>query len=111
MLIELGVDRVLTSGQESSVLEGLDLITKLVERANGRIVVMPGCGITARNIAKISRQCGATELHVVANRQVESAMRYRNGRCFMGTQLQAPEYSRTVTSEQHLRTMLNALEG
>ena len=52
MVIELGVDRVLTSGQEASVLEGLPLIVELIERAGDRIAIMPGGGITARNIDK-----------------------------------------------------------
>ena len=52
-LIGLGVDRVLTSGQEASVLEGLPLITELVRRAGERIIVMPGGGITARNVERI----------------------------------------------------------
>ncbi len=43
-LIELGVHRVLTSGQEVSVLEGAPLIADLVRRAAGRIVIMPAVG-------------------------------------------------------------------
>ena len=57
-LIGLGIDRVLTSGQESSVLEGLDLIVDLVRVAGERIIVMPGGGITERNIAKIVATSG-----------------------------------------------------
>ena len=52
-LIELGVERVLTSGQEASVLEGLPLIAELVRRAGEKIIVMPGGGITARNVERI----------------------------------------------------------
>ena len=52
-LIGLGVDRVLTSGQEESVLEGLPLIRDLIGRAGERIVIMPGGGITMRNVARI----------------------------------------------------------
>ncbi|HEY5206937.1 MAG TPA: copper homeostasis protein CutC, partial [Roseiarcus sp.] len=52
-LIELGVDRVLTSGQEPTVLEGLPLIVELMKRAGDRIVIMPGGGITARNVERI----------------------------------------------------------
>ncbi len=51
-LITLGVDRVLTSGQEATVLEGLPLIAELVRRAGERIIVMPGGGITARNVGR-----------------------------------------------------------
>src|ERR1700722_11138729 len=52
-LIEPGVDRVLTSGQETTALEGLPLIVELIKRAGHRIVIMPGCGITARNVERI----------------------------------------------------------
>ena len=52
-LIELGVDRVLTSGQEPNVLEGLPLIVELMQRAGDRIVIMPGGGITERNVERI----------------------------------------------------------
>ncbi|CAH2322281.1 copper homeostasis cutC homolog isoform X1 [Pelobates cultripes] len=41
-LISLGFERVLTSGCDSSALEGLPLIKRLVEQAKGRILVMPG---------------------------------------------------------------------
>ena len=63
-LIGLGIDRVLTSGQEPSVLEGLPLITELVKRAGSKIIVMPGGGITARNIERIiaARQAQGTAL-------------------------------------------------
>src|SRR6516225_2284170 len=51
-LIELGANRVLTSGQEASCVEGLDLIASLQKQAARRIIVMPGGGLTPRNIAK-----------------------------------------------------------
>jgi len=43
-LIDLGIDRVLTSGQEKSAVEGWNLITELVHGAGERIVVMRGGG-------------------------------------------------------------------
>ena len=52
-LIELGVDRVLTRGQEATVPEGADLLEELVQIAGDRIIVMPGCGITERNFPKL----------------------------------------------------------
>jgi copper homeostasis protein len=64
VLISLGFERLLTSGQEKSAFEGLGLITELVKRAGGRIIVMPGGGVTERNINQIVRQSGVTEAHV-----------------------------------------------
>ena len=63
-LIELGVDRILTSGQQASVLEGLNLITELAERARGRIVIMACGGIDAGNIAQVVRASDVREVHV-----------------------------------------------
>ena len=61
-LVGLGVDRVLTSGQEASVLEGLPLIAELVRCAGDRIIVMPGGGITARNIDRIVAAANPREI-------------------------------------------------
>jgi copper homeostasis protein len=107
-LVRLGVDRVLTSGQEDSVLEGVELIGDLIRRARDRIVVMPGCGITARNIERIARETGAKELHVVATERLVSPMQYRNERVYMGVQMHSPEYSRAVTSASRLRALIEA---
>jgi copper homeostasis protein len=106
-LIELGLDRVLTSGQEASALEGLELITGLVQQAAGRIIVMPGGGINERNIQKIIAQSGATNIHITGRHTVESAMNYRNERCFMGGTLRPPEFSRLVTDSRRVREMVN----
>ncbi len=92
-LIRLGVDRVLTSGGEATVLEGVDAIAALVRQAGDRIVVMPGGGIRERNVEKILALTGAREIHVSGSRSVESRMDHRNSRVPMGRDLRAPEFS------------------
>lgn len=109
-IIKLGIDRVLTSGQEYSALEGLDLITDLVQKAGDRIIVMPGGGITERNIEKIVEHSGAKEAHVAAPVGVESRMKYRNTRCFMGGELRPPEFTLTVTDPNRIRAFLRAVQ-
>jgi copper homeostasis protein len=98
---------VLTSGQEASVLEGLDLITELVKRAGERIIIMPG-GVTERSIRKIIQASGAREVHFVAPGSKESLMAYRNPRCFMGGELRPPEFTLTVTDLQRVRAIVGA---
>ena len=110
-LIGLGIDRVLTSGQESSVLEGLDLITDLVRRAGERIIVMPGGGINERNIGKIVAQSGAREVHFAAAASVESRMHYRNARAFMGGELRPPEFALSVTDAGRVQQCVSAARG
>ena len=108
-LIGLGVDRILTSGQEPSVLEGLDLIADLVKQAGDRIIIMPGAGITERNLHKIITQSGAREFHVYAPKTFEGRMQYRNPRVFMGGELRPPEYTLSVTDPDRIRTFASSI--
>lgn len=105
-LIELGVDRVLTSGQEASVLEGLPLISDLVKRAGERIIVMPGGGITARNVARIVAAARPKEIHFAALELEAGGMRFRRGHVFMGGELRPPEYDRLTTSAAAVRAVI-----
>jgi len=107
-LMSLGVDRLLTSGQEPSVLEGLDLIVELVKRSAGRIVIMPGGGITARNVARIAAASGARELHFASLELREGRMEYRNPRVFMGGTLRPPEYGLEVTRPEAVAAVIGA---
>jgi copper homeostasis protein len=107
-LAGLGVDRVLTSGQEPTVLEGLDLIADLVRRAAGRLIVMPGGGITERTMGTIAATSGATELHFASLEPREGRMLHRNPRVFMGGTLRPPEYSQDVTRADAVAAIIAA---
>lgn len=63
VLIELGVDRVLTSGGATSAIAGVDSLRALVAHAGDRIVVMAGGGVRGHNAAAIVRSAGVHELH------------------------------------------------
>jgi len=75
-IIALGCDRLLTSGQGADALAGAPLIRRLVEQARGRITIMPGGGIDARNIAAIAQTTGAHEFHASAKVRVADRMRH-----------------------------------
>jgi len=108
-LISLQVDRILTSGQAFSVLEGLDLIAELVQIAGDRVIIMPGGG-AERNLTKVVQHTGVKEVHLIAPRRLDSPMQYRNPRVFMGGELRPPEYTRLVTDPGRLQAMRAALE-
>ena len=110
-LIELGVDRVLTSGQEASVLEGLPLLVELMSRAGDRIVVMPGGGITERNVDRLVAAARPREIHFAALEPAPSAMRFRRPHVFMGGELRPPEYDRLATSAASLRSVIAKASG
>jgi copper homeostasis protein len=74
VIMALGCDRLLTSGQAVDAMAGTPLIRKLVERAEDRITIMPGGGITAGNIAAIAEATGAHEFHASAKTRVPTRM-------------------------------------
>lgn len=108
-LIQLGVNRVLTSGQESSCLEGMNLIAALQQQASRRIIVMPGGGITPQNIQRIVEATGVSEVHLSARHSVESGMTYRNARVYIGGTLRPPEFGWKTTDEDMVRSVVEAL--
>ena len=110
-LIDLGVDRLLTSGQEPSVLEGVELIAKLVRRAGDDIIIMPGAGITAKNLTRIIQETGAKEYHVTGSSPIASKMEFRNERCFMGKALYPPEFSMKVADPEKIRHYIDLLNN
>ncbi len=110
-LVALSADRVLTSGQEASCLEGLELIASLHKQAAGRIIVMPGGGITMRNVQRIVVGTGVQEVHLSARSTVESGMQFRNSRVFMGGTLRPPEFSWKSTDANSVREVVERVRS
>ena len=108
-LVELGAERILTSGQEPSVIEGADLIRELVVRADDRIIVMPGGGVRLGNIERVVELTGAREIHVAVPTAQASEMQFRNTNVFMGGELRSEEYARFVTSVESVRQLAQKL--
>lgn len=77
-IIGCGCNRILTSGQEPKVTEGLSMVKQLVDQADGRIIIMPGSGLNSSNVANIIATAGVTEVHTSARIRVPSATQYRN---------------------------------
>ncbi|MBL4806039.1 MAG: copper homeostasis protein CutC [Rhodobacteraceae bacterium] len=61
--IDLGFERVLTSGKCAKAMDGLGLIARLVKIAKDQISIMPGSGITAENVRHIVQKTGVSEVH------------------------------------------------
>jgi copper homeostasis protein len=75
-LIDLGCKRILTSGQVPNVGNAIPMIQSLIEKANDRIVILPGSGVRADNIAKIVTATGAKEMHSSARKAMASKMAF-----------------------------------
>lgn len=76
--IEVGFDRILTSGQKTKAIEAVDLIAALVKKANGRISIMPGSGVNESNVVELVSKTGVQEIHFSASTVKDSEMQFQN---------------------------------
>lgn len=73
-VIRLGFTRILTSGLEATAEAGIPKLKRLVDAANGRIIILAGSGVNEKNVRKIVRQTGVKEVHGSASVKVASRM-------------------------------------
>ncbi len=83
-IINLGFDRILTSGQQPKAVQGVELLAKLNRQAAGRIILMAGSGVTEQNIRDIREATGLHEFHFSGRESRPSAMQYVNPNLYMG---------------------------
>lgn len=76
--IEIGFDRILTSGLQPQASAGAELIGELIKKAAGRIVIMPGSGVNETTVKEIVSKTAAKEIHCSAAANAESSMKFRN---------------------------------
>ena len=107
-LIELGFDRVLTSGQRPTATEGTGLLRRLHELADGRIIILAGCGVNEENIKSLQAQPGVHEFHFSAREKVKRLMSYSNPEVYMGAK-GADEESLDYTTPERVRKTIAAL--
>ena len=110
-LIEIGVNRILTSGQKNMAPEGVDLISGLVRKAGDRVIIMPGAGLEPENISDFHRKVGAKEYHSTLWDSVESVMRFRRLDVFMGSSPEIPEFSWMQTDPETVRRFISELKS
>jgi len=104
-LIELGCNRILTSGQQPTAEQGIPLLKELVELADNRIIILPGSGINENNIGRIARETGAKEFHFSARESRKSPMNYYNPAINMGASTD-DEYTQNVTTAERVRNTI-----
>jgi copper homeostasis protein len=105
-LIALGCDRILTSGQQPDAVRGIPLIRELIRRSAGRIIIMPGAGVRADNIARIEAETGAKEFHTSAGSIIHSRMEYRKENVPMGGHTVASEFEILRTDRKNVSACL-----
>lgn len=106
-LTDLGVARILTSGQQQSAESGLPLLRELNHLTRGP-KIMAGAGVRLSNLQKFI-DAGLTELHSSASQRVPSLMRYRKAGVSMCSETENDEFSRTAVDGDVVAAMKSAM--
>jgi len=110
VIIASGCERLLTSGQRNTAIEGCNEIKQLVAQAAGRITVMPGAGVRAENIVALAQHTNAVEFHSSARTIAQSKMHYRNPNVSVGG-AGNDDYSHVSVDAGEVSRMSAALDG
>lgn len=107
-IINLGFDRILTSGLQPTAEEGMELLRELQFKAQGRIRLMAGSGVNEENIYRIANETNIKEFHFSARKKVNSLMTFTNPNLHMGSTNNDDSYIE-ITSEERVRNTILAL--
>lgn len=108
-IIDMGFDRILTSGCGATAMEGAEMLNRLNKAAAGRIIILGASGVSSSNASDLLDATGLSELHASARRPVASQMKWRHEGVAMGAP-GSDEYSRMVTSEEEVKTLRDILD-
>jgi copper homeostasis protein len=75
-LVQIGCERILTSGQQPTVNEGIELIAELNKMADHRIIIMPGSGVRKENIKLLAEKTRCKEFHSSLRGKAHSKMEF-----------------------------------
>lgn len=110
LLIDLNITRVLTSGQEADVSNGTETVREMIRYAAGRIQILPGAGITARNYQRIVAETGTDQIHLAAHRSVADTSVLNNRSIFYGGCLYPPEDRFNMIDKEYISGIVTGLE-
>jgi copper homeostasis protein len=90
-IIDIGCNRLLTSGLMPTAFDGRFAIKKLIELADNKIVIMPGAGVTIQNVKQIIADTNVTEIHASMKSTMNNDVKYINehfsGDSYIGTDI------------------------
>jgi Uncharacterized protein involved in copper resistance len=101
-LIDIGIDRVLTSGLAPDVFYGIETVREMREFAAGRIQILPGAGVNLQNVDRIMEYTGCTQVHVARFRRAVDTSTANNRDIFYGGALYPPEDSYDIIDGDYI---------
>jgi copper homeostasis protein len=108
-LIDMGVTRVMTSGQEASAYNGAENIAKYIKHAAGRIGILPAGGINRFTVADVLARTGCKEIHASLSTVTRDTSVKARPQVFFGGVLRPPEDEVTGTDARAVASLKAAL--
>ena len=108
-LVEAGVTRVLTSGQQSNVFFALETIREMIRFAGGAIEILPGAGITLENVSRVVAETGCTQVHLAHHRTTADTSVANNREIYYGGCLYPPEDRVEITDREYVAAVRKRL--
>lgn len=105
-LMSIGISKILTSGTKKTAFEGKDILAKLVETAGDKIIIMPGSGINANNIAELAKTTKAKEYHFSASACIDSKMTFRKENVLSTVK---EDFSTSFSDVETIKSIINKL--
>ena len=109
-VISCGAKRILSSGLQNSVPLGIDMLKQLNEKADGRIIIMPGGGVNENNIMEIVGKTGCREFHMTGKVVLDGDMKFRNHDLKINGAPQIPEFGIAVSDVDKIRKVRDVLK-
>lgn len=108
-LIELGVTRVLSSGQRPSALEGAKTLKAMITHTDGNIEILPGGGIRPHNVEQLVSETGCTQVHASMNKLCVDSSTQHNPDIGFGASALAAETEYKMTNVETARELLEMI--
>ncbi len=108
-LVDLGIIRILTSGQEDTVPDGADLIHRLIDYSADRIEILPGGGIKPHNLADVIAKTGCKQIHLTAFKTESDHSTHQRPHVTFGGALYPAEDTFLMTDSDLVRKIASSL--
>ncbi len=106
---KLGVQRILTSGQENKAIKGVELLKKLNELAANDVKIMVGSGVDEDNILEIASRTGARAFHASLRSEKAEKPFYKNPNVRFNCTPDLPEFTRKISNSSRIKLLINKL--
>lgn len=108
-IISAGCHTILTSGHRQTAIDGAELIHRLQLKANGKINIMAGSGVTDKNILELALKTKIHHFHASAKKSVESNILFRNNNINLGSIINYNEYQKRLVDAEMIKSMKEKL--